>query len=64
MDNVLVDFQSGIDQLPKNTKEEINKEIEGMKKMFGQDFFLCRPSKFTDWDMFIKELKDNEGIVD
>ena len=44
--------------------KKINKEIEGMKKMFGPDFFLCKPSKFTDWDMFIKELKAKEGIVD
>jgi rubrerythrin len=43
---------------------QINEEIEGIKKMFGEDFFLTRPLKFTDWDEFIKELKDKEGIVD
>lgn len=43
---------------------QINEEIEGIMKMFGEDFFLARPLKFTDWDEFVKELKDKEGIVD
>ena len=45
-----------------NDFTKINKQIEGMKKMFGPDFFLSRPLKFTDWDEFIQELKDKEGI--
>lgn len=41
----------------------IDKECENLKKMFGKNFYLANPSKYTDWDLFKDEIKRKEGIA-
>lgn len=45
------------------TFETIDEECRNIKKMFGENFYLAIPSKFSDWDLFKNEIRRKEGIV-
>lgn len=40
--------------------ETIDKESAGVKKMFGDAFYLGNPKKFNDWDLFRTEIRKLE----
>jgi len=42
------------------TFEVINKESIGIKKMFGDSFYLGNPIKFNDWEQFKNEIRKLE----
>jgi hypothetical protein len=42
--------------------DSIEEECKNLKKMFGNNFYLANPSKFSDWDLFKEEIKRMETI--
>lgn len=45
------------------TFASIDEECKNLKKMFGENFYLANPSRFSDWDLFKEEIKRKEGIA-